>query len=114
MTALGDVADTLDRVTPVRTVPPSCRADYVGTYASPEVVTPYRVLTRDSTLVLRRSHGDDVPLSPTARDAFDAEGLASVRLARDRSGRIIAMSVTTRGVHALQLQRRGSAAKPST
>jgi CubicO group peptidase (beta-lactamase class C family) len=108
ITALGDVPDTMVRVSPLSRLSPSRRAEYAGSYASPELVTPYRVTSVDSTLILQRSHGDDIPLRPTSPDEFDAEGLATVRFVRERGGRVVAFTFLTRGVHALRLTRQGS------
>jgi CubicO group peptidase (beta-lactamase class C family) len=110
VTALGDVPDTLERAPRLGSLTPSRRGEYAGTYISPELVTPYRVTIVDSTLVLQRSHGDDIPLRPTSPDVFEAEGLATVRFVRDRGGRIVACTLLTRGVHALRLSRQGAAA----
>ena len=105
-TALGDVADTLAPSARVTTLPNDRLADYVGTYSSPEIATSYRVMVRDSALVLRRSHGDDVPLAAVYPDGFDAESLPTIRFVRDARGRVTAMSFTGRGIHDLRLARR--------
>jgi hypothetical protein len=90
----------------VRPVPKERLADYVGTYSSPEIATQYLVMVRDSSLVLRRSHGDDVPLAAVYPDGFDTESLPTIRFVRDAGGRVTAMSFTGRGIHDLRLLRR--------
>jgi CubicO group peptidase (beta-lactamase class C family) len=105
-TALGDVSDTLVRTEPVTTLPRERRADYVGTYVSPEVATTYQVVARDSGLYLRLSHGDDIPLSIAFADGFNSDALPTLRFLRGAGGRVTAMSFTGRGVHDLRLQRK--------
>jgi hypothetical protein len=105
ITVLGDVPDTLIRTQRVTSIPREQLTDYVGAYVSPEIATPYEVVTRDSTLFLRISHGDDIPLSAAFVDGFSVATLPTVRFLRDASGRVIAMSFTGRGIHDLRLRR---------
>jgi hypothetical protein len=105
-TALGDVSDTLVRTDSVTTLPRERRAEYVGTYASPEVATTYQVVARDSGLYLHLSHGDDIPLSIAFTDGFTSDALPTLRFLRGAGGHVTAMSFTNGGIHDLRLQRR--------
>jgi CubicO group peptidase (beta-lactamase class C family) len=78
-------------------------ADYAGTYASVEAGTEWTVAARDSSLVAVPRRGEDMVLRPVFRDAFVGAGL--IRFERDATGKSVALTVTTRGVHALRFPR---------
>jgi hypothetical protein len=78
-------------------------ADYAGTYASAEAGTEWTVAARDSSLVAVPRRGDDMVLRPVFRDAFVGAGL--IRFERDAAGKPVALTVTTRGIHALRFPR---------
>ncbi len=80
---------------------PAAVAEYAGSWFSPDLDAGWRLETRGSQLVLRRSGHIDLTLQPVARDRFlrglGAEGDVSVRLQfhRDRAGRVSELSVST-------------------
>ena len=112
VTALGDVADTLQRTARVNHLPREALGAYIGVYASPEVAIAYEVAANDTALFLHRAHGDDIPLAPVHTDAFVSteaggafDAFGAVHFVRDGTGRVVAMSVTGRGIHDLRLLR---------
>lgn len=76
-------------------------AEYAGTWFSADLDAAWRLGTRGSRLVLRRSGQRDLTLWPVARDrflrAFGPEGELSVRLQfhRDGAGRVSELIVST-------------------
>ncbi|MBX6364492.1 MAG: serine hydrolase, partial [Gemmatimonadetes bacterium] len=98
--------DRLTRVAPAPADVASHLADYVGTYASDEVGAEWSVRLRDGALVLHGPRGPDSPLRPAFADAFASPDLGVLRFVRDASGRVSAISLTTRGVHDLRLLRK--------
>lgn len=80
--------------------------DYVGTYSSDEAGATWRVLLRDGRLFLHSSRGSDLEMRPAFADAFDGPELPVLRFLRDAAGRVTAISLTTRGVNDLRLERR--------
>ncbi|HET9986716.1 MAG TPA: serine hydrolase domain-containing protein [Longimicrobiales bacterium] len=98
-----------DRLTRVAPAPADVTAhldDYVGTYASDEVAAEWSIQLRDGRLVLHTRRGADLPLEPVFADAFGSPDVGVLRFVRDASGRVGAISLTTRGVHDLRLARR--------
>ncbi len=86
--------------------PPLARGDfgqYAGRFWSDELGVGYTVVYAADSLHLRNERGDDTPLAPLFRDAFDGPG--TVRFERDSMGVVTAMTFTTRGVDALPFIR---------
>ena len=104
-TWLGDVPDTLMRTEPVAKLSAAQLAAYAGTYSSPELAGSIRVTVVDSALVMRLARGDDIPLTPVYRDAFDSDGLPAVKFVRDAKGRVVAVEFTNEGIHELRLAK---------
>jgi CubicO group peptidase (beta-lactamase class C family) len=100
------VTDTLTRRQIVPAMSRAVRAAYVGVYTSPEIANTYRVIETGSGLVLRRDLGDDIPLQSAYADAFDTATLGTIAFARGAGDRVVAMRLTSRGVHDLRLPRR--------
>jgi CubicO group peptidase (beta-lactamase class C family) len=104
-TALGDVPDTLARTEPLARIPTAQLAVYAGTYASPEIAGPIRVTVVDSALVMRLPRGDDLPLTPVYRDAFESDALPAIYFVRNAQGRVVAVEFTDEGIHELRLAK---------
>ena len=54
---------------------------------------------------VRELDGDDIPLTPVYRDAFDSDGLPAVKFVRDAKGRVVAVEFTNEGIHELRLAK---------
>jgi CubicO group peptidase (beta-lactamase class C family) len=78
--------------------------EYAGTYASTEAGAEWKIGTSGGALTLHPQRGEDAELRPLFRDAFG--GGYVLRFERDQAGRIVALTVTTRGLHALRFARR--------
>ncbi|HEX4683191.1 MAG TPA: serine hydrolase domain-containing protein, partial [Gemmatimonadaceae bacterium] len=81
-------------------------ADYAGSYSSDEMPAAWEIVAHGDTLLLHQPRGEDVPIRPLFRDAFVGPGI--LRFERDAAGKVIALTVTTRGIHALRMARQPS------
>ena len=104
------IVTTLDRVAEPRPLSAVDLAAFAGRYATPEAATELELTVRDGRLVLRGRRGDDVPLRPLFEDAFAGPGVPALRFVRDGGGRVVALSVSTRGVRDLRFARQGDGA----
>ena len=68
-------------------------ADYTGTFTSDELDVKLVVAARDGKLVLRRRPADEFVLRPVYADDFTAQGVGSLRFARDSNGRVTGFSI---------------------
>ena len=68
-------------------------ADYTGTYTSDELDVKLVIAARDGKLVLRRRPADEFELRPVYADDFTAQGVGSIRFARDANGRVTGFSI---------------------
>ena len=89
------------RVGPV--LPDSLFGDYAGRYRSDELGVEMTVVVASGKVSLRDARGEDSPLNPIFRDAFD--GVGTVRFERGASGAVTAMTLTSHGVSALPFVR---------
>lgn len=94
---------TMRGVEPVGDTSAAKLADYVGQYAGPELGGGWEIVVHEQTLMLHRDRGDDEPLHPVFRDAF--VGPALIEFERDAKGRVQALLLYSRGVHALRMTR---------
>jgi CubicO group peptidase (beta-lactamase class C family) len=67
--------------------------DYTGTYASDELDVRLTVAVRDGKLVLRRRPADELELRPAYADDFQAQGLGTIRFARDAKGKVKGLAI---------------------
>lgn len=79
-------------------------SEYAGTYASAEAGAEWKIGTSGGALTVHPQRGEDAELRPLFRDAFGGGYL--LRFERDPAGRVVALTVTTRGLHALRFARR--------
>ncbi|AHG88488.1 beta-lactamase [Gemmatirosa kalamazoonensis] len=94
----------LTRMPPAATLDAAALRAYAGRYASDEANVAWTVAVRDGRLTVVPPRGDPIPLTPLFRDGFAGPG--RVRFLRDASGRVTALTVTTRGVQAMRFERR--------
>lgn len=87
----------LTRVAPAPPLTAARLAEYAGRYASAEVPGAWTVEVRGDTLWLSQPRRVAMKLQPTCADGFSAEGQL-LRFVRDRGGRVIALSLTNRGL----------------
>lgn len=85
--------DTLryEEVHRVETAPRA--ADYVGRYVSDELNVELRVIERDGKLLMLRRPSEEMGMRPMYADDFQADGLGSVRFARNTAGAITGFSI---------------------
>lgn len=100
----ADFGSRVDREPRTYAVDAAKLADYAGTYASDEAGAEWTMVVREGKLVLSPKRGPEMPLRPVAADEFGGPG--RVRFERDASGRVVALTVTTRGAEALRFTRR--------
>lgn len=84
-------------------LPPTAFSQYAGRYRSDELGTEWSIVTDSGKLILRDARGEDTPLRPIFRDAFD--GVGTVHFERDDAGIVTALTVTTYGVRELRFIR---------
>ena len=68
-------------------------SEYTGTYTSDELDVKLVVAARDGRLVLRRRPADEFELRPVYADDFSAQGVGSLRFARDAHGKVTGFSI---------------------
>ena len=86
----GDTSH-FDEVRPAPSPIPT--ADYTGTYTSDELDVKLVVAARDGKLVLRRRPADEFELRPMYADDFAAQGLGTIRFARNSRGAVTGFSI---------------------
>lgn len=89
-----------------RVAPPLSPSDfgqYAGRYRSSELGTEWTVVVSGGDVSIRDERGDDTPIRPAFRDAFDGPG--TVRFQRDATGAVTALTMTTTGVYLLGFDR---------
>jgi CubicO group peptidase (beta-lactamase class C family) len=99
------LVNTLDRVEDARPLSAADLAAFAGRYASAEAGAEFDLSVRDGRLVLHGRRGDDVPLRPLFADGFGGPAAPPLRFVRDASGRVVAFTVSTRGVSNLRFTR---------
>jgi CubicO group peptidase (beta-lactamase class C family) len=77
---------------------------YAGRYASAEANVTWTVEPRNGRLFVVPPRGDATALTPVYRDAFNGPG--RVRFVRDAAGKVVALTVTTRGVQDVRFERK--------
>ena len=87
----GDDTAHYEEVRPATATIPA--QDYVGTYASDELDVRLQVVARDGKLVMRRRPADELELRPAYVDDFQAQGLGTIRFARDTRGSVTGFSI---------------------
>jgi CubicO group peptidase (beta-lactamase class C family) len=92
------------RVKPAVPLTATLRAELAGEYRSDEVLGAWTISVRGDSLWLTAPRRPPAPLTPVFADAFSAGGIP-VRIVRDARGRVVALSVTTRGVRDLRWTR---------
>ncbi|NUS38777.1 MAG: serine hydrolase [Lysobacter sp.] len=96
---------------PAWTPAPAALKDYVGRYASDELLASYDVRLDGAQLVVSVRGLSDltVPLQPKARDVFVAQGInLPVEFLRDRAGRIVRLSLSPDRLRPLAFDRVGA------
>jgi CubicO group peptidase (beta-lactamase class C family) len=68
-------------------------SDYIGTYASDELDVRLEVVARDGKLMIRRRPDDVLELRPAYADDFQAQGLGTIRFARDGSNKVAGFAI---------------------
>jgi CubicO group peptidase (beta-lactamase class C family) len=112
LAADGDTA----RYEPMAAARPAARdlAAYAGRWRAADVDAAWEVRAAGDSLLIRDPRGRDLPLVPTWRDAFTAEG-TSWRFERDGAGRVVRLVAGQDRVWAMPFTRAGpaSAAPPA-
>jgi CubicO group peptidase (beta-lactamase class C family) len=82
--------------------------DFVGRYASDELLTDYEIVAADEGLVARHALLGDVTLVATAPDAFRSAApfMREVRFRRDGAGQVVAFEVRGGAVRSIEFARR--------
>jgi hypothetical protein len=80
---------------------------FEGIYTSDEVDGTYRVVARDSDLLLQVPTRADIRLKPVFSDAFSGKILGVVKFSRDGHGRVSAFTATAPSIRGLRFNRIG-------
>lgn len=78
---------------------------YTGEYESAEILTSWRVETRDGALVARHFRRGEVLLRPLARDHFSGELFGELRFLRDDGGQVTAFTANQVRIRGLRFTR---------
>jgi hypothetical protein len=82
---------------------------FTGSYASDEANVALTLAVDGGTLVIRRSPGTTLPLTPAYADVFTSPELGTVVFKRDDSGRVQEFAVVQERVWALRFTRQNAA-----
>lgn len=104
VTAPNGTYRMLERAESTRPSAEELRA-YEGTYVSDEAEVTLTVRATGGTLEVQRRPSTAVRLAPAYADTFTGTGLGTLRFHRDRSGRIVELSVVTGRVWDMRFRR---------
>lgn len=82
---------------PLTNPDPAALPQYAGTYASPDVPAPWRLVVENGQLIRRQPYAHDVPLDPLFADTFVgalSEGAFLLHFVRDDSGRLTGLLIS--------------------
>jgi hypothetical protein len=79
--------------------------NFAGEYISTELEDTYKILARESDLLVKMPGRPDAALRPVFQDAFAGSPLNIVKFSRDTGGAIMGFTVNTSSVRGLRFDR---------